>query len=244
MENKETKIGGISAKAIDEMPSVFLAIPNMGTIQTELVLRTISWIYGSKVILFPPQKYSPVSLARNLCVEEFLRQDYDYLFFVDADTVPPPDAIKKLLAAKKQIISGVTCNFKLCHDGLLRPAPMVMRYADKNNLEEGMKPVVQKSGIEEVDAFGMSCCMMHKSIFDGWESPWFTEKFVPEKGEKAVGEDILFCKNVAKRGIPLFADFSIHCAHHKMTKITFPNEMEIIREDSAGNEVRDVNISQ
>jgi len=206
MENKETKIGGISAKAIDEMPSVFLAIPNMGTIQTELVLRTISWIYGSKVILFPPQKYSPVSLARNLCVEEFLRQDYDYLFFVDADTVPPPDAI--------------------------------------NNLEEGMKPVVQKSGIEEVDAFGMSCCMMHKSIFDGWESPWFTEKFVPEKGEKAVGEDILFCKNVAKRGIPLFADFSIHCAHHKMTKITFPNEMEIIREDSAGNEVRDVNISQ
>ena len=167
MENKEFKIGTTSGKEIDAMPSVFVAVPNMGKIQTDLVLRLISWIYGAKIIFFPPQGYSPVSVARNLCVKEFLNQDYDYLFFVDSDTVPPIDAVKKLLAAKKKIISGVTCNLKLCEDGLLRPAPMVMRYEDPKNPDDGLLPISKRSGVEEVDGFGMSCCMIHKSVFDG-----------------------------------------------------------------------------
>ena len=78
MKNKEIKIGQTNGKEIDAMPSVFLAIPNMGTIQTDLVLRIISWIYGAKVIFFPPQQYSPVSVARNKCVEAFIEQGYDY----------------------------------------------------------------------------------------------------------------------------------------------------------------------
>jgi len=242
MANKEHKIGGVSGKEIDAMPSVFIAIPNMGTIQTDLVLRTIAWIYGAKVILFPPQGYSPVSVARNLCVKEFIKQGYDYLFFVDSDTVPPPDAIKKLLAAKKQIISGVTCNLKLCQDGMLRPAPMVMRYVNPEDPEEGLMPILKESGVEEVDGFGMSCCMIHKSVFEGWEEPWFTEQFVAELGKKAIGEDLLFCRKLKEKGIPLFADFGIHCDHHKMTKITFPNQIEVPRHDTMGNQVTDPTI--
>jgi len=241
-QNREIKIGGVSGKEIDAMPSVFIAVPNMGNIQTDLVLRIISWIYGAKCIFFPPQGYSPVSVARNLCVEEFLKQGYDYLFFVDADTVPPPDAIKKLLAADKQIISGVTCNLKLCEDGMLRPAPMVMNYVDPNDPDEGLMPVVKEKGIEEVDGFGMSCCMIHKSVFEGWEAPWFTEQFVAEKGKKAIGEDLLFCRKLKEKGIPLFAEFSVHCDHHKMTKISFPNQIEVKRHDTMGNEVRDPKI--
>lgn len=239
MANREIKIGGVSGKEIDAMPSVFIAVPNMGTIQTDLVLRIIAWVYGAKCIFFPPQGYSPVSVARNLCVQEFLKQGYDYLFFVDSDTVPPPDAIKKLLAADKQIISGVTCNLKLCEDGLLRPAPMVMRYVNKHNPEDGLMPIVKEEGVEEVDGFGMSCCMIHKSVFDGMEEPYFTERFVPEKGQKAMGEDLLFCRRLKEMGIPLYADFSVRCDHHKMTKISLPNQLEVIRHDTMGNEVRD-----
>jgi len=242
MKNKEIKIGQTNGKEIDAMPSVFLAIPNMGTIQTDLVLRIISWIYGAKVIFFPPQQYSPVSVARNKCVEAFIEQGYDYLFFIDADTVPPVDAIKKLLAAKKKIISGVTCNLKLCDDGLLRPAPMVMKYADPNNPDDGLLPIVRQSGIEEVDGFGMSCCMIHKSVFDGFKKPWFTEQFVAEKGKKAIGEDLLFCRKLKEKGFKLYADFSIHCDHHKMTKITYPNQIDVVRHDQLGNEVRDIDI--
>lgn len=242
MKNNEINIGQVSGKEIDAMPSVFLAIPNMGTIQTDLVLRIISWIYGAKVVFFPPQQYSPVSVARNKCVEAFIEQGYDYLLFIDADTVPPVDTIKKMLAAKKKIISGVTCNLKLCEDGLLRPAPMVMKYADPKNPEDGLMPIVKESGIEEVDGFGMSCCMIHKSVFYGWEKPWFTEQFIAEKGKKAIGEDLLFCRELKKKGFKLYADFSIHCDHHKMTKITYPNQIDVVRHDQLGNKVTDTNL--
>lgn len=242
MGNREIKIGGVSGKEIDAMPSVFIAVPNMGNIQTDLVLRIISWVYGTKAIFFPPQGYSPVSVARNLCVKEFLNQGFDYLFFVDSDTVPPPDAIKKLLAADKPIISGVTCNLKLCEDGLLRPAPMVMRYVNPEDPEEGLIPIAKREGIEEVDGFGMSCCLIHKSVFDGMEEPWFTERFVAEKGQKAMGEDLMFCRKLKDKGIKLWADFSVNCDHHKMTKITYPNQVEVVRHDTMGNEVRDPKI--
>lgn len=242
MSNREFKIGKVNGKEIDAMPSVFVAVPNMGKIQTDLVLRIISWVYGAKIIFFPPQGYSPVSVARNKCVEEFLNQDYDYIFFVDADTVPPIDAIKRMLAAKKQIISGVTCNLKLCNDGILRPAPMVMKYVDPKKPEEGLKPILKREGVEEVDGFGMSCCLIHKSVFKNWEAPWFTEQFVAEKGKPAMGEDLIFCKKLREKGIKLYADFSINCDHHKMTKISYPNQVEVIRHDTMGNEIRDPKI--
>lgn len=239
MPNKELKPKTIDGKTLDKMPSVMVAIPNMGDIRTDLMLRVISWSRGHKMILFPPQNYSPVSVARNLCVAAFLRGGYDYLFFVDADTVPPIDAIDKLLATGKKIISGVTCNLKLCEDGLLRPAPMVMNYVNKNNREDGLMPILKPSGVEQVDAFGMSCCLIHKSIFDGMKEPWFEEQFVPKDGKKPIGEDIMFCNKLSDMGEKLYADFSIHCDHWKMTKITFPNQIEVVRHDVTGGAVMD-----
>lgn len=239
MSSNEIKIGQTDGKTIDKMPSVFVAVPNMGTIQTDLMLRIISWIYGAKVIFFPPQNFSPVSVARNVCVREFLKQGYDYLFFVDADTVPPVDAITKLLAADKKIISGVTCNLKLCNDGVLRPAPMVFKQMKNDSWEDGMTAVLQEKGIEEVDAFGMSCCMIHKSAFDGMKEPWFTEQFVVPEGKKAIGEDFIFCKKLKDAGHKLYADMSIHCDHHKKVKVSFPNQFEVIRHDVEGNKVLD-----
>ena len=250
MKNNEIKIDKIDGKTMSKMPSIFVAVPNMGTIQTDLVLRIISWVYGAKIIFFPPQNFSPVSVARNVCVREFLKQGYDYLFFVDADTVPPADAIIKLLNAleesktNKKIISGVTCNLKLCNDGVLRPAPMVFRRTEGDSWEKGMSAVLQETGIEEVDAFGMSCCLMHKSVFNGMKEPWFTEKFVVPEGEKAMGEDFIFCKKLKDAGHKLYADMSIHCDHHKQVKVSFPNQFEVIRHDVMGNKILDTKDQQ
>jgi glycosyltransferase involved in cell wall biosynthesis len=230
------KIGPTDPREIDKMPSIFIAIPNMGHIQTDLMLRTIQWIYSAKVILFPPQNFSPISVARNKCVEEFLAQDFDYLFFIDSDTVPPPDALKKMLEAAKPFVTGVTCNLKKCEDGMLRPAPMVFRYNNGTDYEDGYKPVLKREGLEEIDACGMSCALIHKSVFKDMEAPYFNERFVAEKGEKPKGEDFLFCEKMRELNIPMWCDFSIHCAHHKTVKIEYPNQVEVNPTDSLTNE--------
>jgi len=224
----EIKMTNISTKDIDAMPSVFIAIPNMGTVQTDLMLRVIQWVYGAKIILFPPQKFSPISVARNKCVEEFLKKGYDYIFFVDSDTVPPPNAVRQLLSHRKKIISGVTCNLKLCNDGLLRPAPMVFRYVNKRKRDFGFLPILRYDGVEEIDACGMSCCLIHKSVFTGMKNPWFEERPYKKYGKEPLGEDFDFCEKVKKKGIKIHADFGIKCSHHKEVKIDYPNQIDVI----------------
>lgn len=232
----EIKVGAVDPKQLDKMPSIFLAIPNMGTVQTDLMLRVVQWVYGAKLILFPPQKFSPISVARNKCVEEFLARDYDYIFFVDSDTVPPPDAIVRLLSHRKKMISGVTCNLKLCSDGILRPAPMVFKYADKK--KDSFLPILKQSGVEEIVACGMSCCLIHKSVFTGMKSPWFEERPYEKYGKKPLGEDFDFCEKVIKKGIKIHADFGVLCSHHKNVKIDYPNQFDVIpAQDSTGAKI-------
>ena len=223
------KLSNPSPKEMDKMPSVFLAIPNMGKIQTDLMLRVIQWVYGAKIILFPPQQISPVSAARNLCVEEFLKQGYDYLFFVDDDTVPPRDALLKMLALKKKFVTGVTCNLKECSDGMLRPAPMVFKYDNKQKKSDGYKSITKSSGIGRIDGAGLSCALIHKSVFKNMKQPYFTERFVAAKGKKTLGEDFMFCQKLDKMKIEMWCDYSIHCSHHKQVKIDFPNQYEVKR---------------
>jgi len=238
----ELKVKNVDPKDIDKMPSIFLAIPNMGTVVTDLMLRTIQWVYGNKLILFPPQNFSPVSVARNKCVEEFLAKDYDYIFFVDSDTVPPPDAITRLLSHRKKMISGVTCNLKLCSDGILRPAPMVFKYANKKKPEEGYLPILKHTGVEEIVAAGMSCCLIHKSVFKGMKSPWFEERPYAKYGKRPAGEDFDFCQKVIKRKIKIHADFSVKCSHHKRVKVDFPNQFEVTKAYSnTGEEIKNKN---
>jgi hypothetical protein len=236
----EFKIANLDGKTIDKMPSVFLAIPNGGKIATDLMLRTIKWVCENKIIVFPPQNFNPVSLARNKCVEAFLQNDYDYLFFVDDDTVPPPDALEKMLKANKPFITGVTCNLKKCQDGMLRPAPMVFEYFNKKDHTEGYIPILKPEGISEIDACGMSCALIHKSVFKDMEPPYFIERFIPtKKGELPMGEDFLFCQKLREKNIPMWCDFSVQCAHHKVVKIEYPNQVEVRPADSFTNKTVD-----
>lgn len=234
----EIKVGQTSQKEIDKMPSIFLAIPNMGTIQTDLMLRIVQWVYGTKMILFPPQNFSPISVARNKCVEEFLKKGYDYIFFVDSDTVPPVDAITRLLSHRKKVISGVTCNLKLCNDGMLRPAPMVFKYSNPRKPEEGFSPILKASGVEEIVACGMSCCLIHKDVFKGMKDPWFEERPYKKYGKRPLGEDFDFCEKVIKKGIKIHADFGVKCSHHKRVKIDYPNQFDVVPAyDNSGDRV-------
>jgi hypothetical protein len=237
----EMKLKNISAKEIDKMPSVFIAIPNMGKIQTDLMLRVIQWIFGSKSILFPPQNFSPISVARNKCVEEFLKQGYDYIFFVDSDTVPPPDALAKLLSHRKKLISGVTCNLKLCSDGILRPAPMVFKYANPKKKDEGFLPILKHDGVDEIVACGMSCCLIHKDVFKGMKDPWFEERPYEKYGKKPLGEDFDFCEKVIKKGIKMYADFSVKCSHHKVVKIDYPNQVDVVPAYDVSGDIAKIN---
>lgn len=72
--------------------------------------------------------FANLALLRNLLIDEALRSGADYLFSVDSDVLPPPNALRRLLAAERPLVGARVpndlhlpgehwrCNF-LCRDG-------------------------------------------------------------------------------------------------------------------------------
>ena len=191
-------------------PTVLIAIPHGGWIRAELLDLVPYWERNFDAKHITPEGYKPGSYARNFCVDEFLKTGFDYLWFIDHDTRPPPHALEAFLNAEKQAISGIVRTWKLDVDGLMKPVPMVAR---KENGEYW--PVLDGSGIEQIDVCGAACLFLHKSVFEKVPRLWFEERNYGGEGN----HDFKFCEKLAVAGIPLFAQFSVICAHKKESDV-------------------------
>jgi len=193
-------------------PKIMLAIPNMAFVATELMMTILRWVTSGQyqLTVYPPMFFSPVSYARNHCAEEFLKSDFDYLLFIDDDTVPPLDAIDRLLQPQVKAIIGVTRTMKT-DDGTMRPVPVVMK-----RVPEGLTHY-QGKGIEQVDAGGLSCALLHKDVFKNLTPPFFDTGH--SDADDLIGEDFRFFTKMTAHGIPLFANFDVNCKHWKKVPI-------------------------
>lgn len=93
---------------------------------------------------------------RNKLVE---RADGEWIFFIDYDTVPPEDALPRLLSLKRPFCGGVYYHRNEPHMPLLY----------WRNPESGLYGVIadyEKGALIEVDATGMGCTLIHRQVFE------------------------------------------------------------------------------
>lgn len=83
----------------------------------------------------------------------------EWIFFIDYDTVPPLDALPRLLALDRPFCGGVYYHRNDPHMPLLY----------WRNPETGLYGVIadyEKGALVEVDATGMGCTLIHRQVFD------------------------------------------------------------------------------
>ena len=186
---------------------VFLALPNLGWIKYELHRLVWYWYANHGMEIFGPNNERPVAYAKNLCIEEFLKGSCEYIWFVDADTVPPANALDLLLGAKVDVVSGIVRQHKLDNDGVVKAPPMICRMES-----DGLHSVRGGRGVEEIDACGAGCLMIHRSVFDRVPGPpWFVQD---SWGEKR-GSDFNFCERLRDAGVQMYCHFGVYCTHYK-----------------------------
>ncbi len=188
------------------MKKVLCCIPNRGNIRIELAQRLYQWKaqYGNFFDVYPVIGKSIVE-ARNECVKTFLDTDASYLFFVDSDVVPPSNAIKLLLSHgfDKKIIGGLCPIIKQDSDGqqkkvylaLKKVAPREYKIIDK-----------ELKGLVEVDATGTACVMIHRSVFQKIELPWFAN----------LAEDFYFYEKAKEAGFLVYVDCKCKAIHYQV----------------------------
>lgn len=166
-------------------------------------------VYGAPMTVQPGQ---PRDFNRNRCVALFLEDNRDWLFFVDDDTTIPDDAIAKLLAVGKPIVSGVqplwltgqlVANVKL-EDGPDGPFP----WPDWVTWNRPAEPF-------RIGYCGFGCILIHRSVLVDIGYPWFVESYGDVWGKDNKTEDIDFCQKATKAGYEIWCEPTVECGHFK-----------------------------
>jgi glycosyltransferase involved in cell wall biosynthesis len=141
--------------------------------------------------------------ARNRIVQNALGKDADYLFFVDADMIFPPDTLLRLLSHDLDIVNSLAFRRIKPH------YPCIFKWNEK----EGSYETVQYAGgLVEVDATGMPAILIKTEVFkkmkDTWPGrPWYYYR------DNLFSSDITFCENARKLGYKIMIDTDLKIGH-------------------------------
>jgi len=200
------------------MKKILIAIPTNKYIEPE----TFKSIYD----LIVPQGYKTffqffygyqVDQIRNLIAD--WGRHYDYLFSVDSDIVLPDDALVKLLAANKDIVSGLYIQRKPGEHILeIYEHPVYMdRGVIKTDPSYRNMTTVPAQGLVEIAACGFGCVLVDSKVLNAMTYPHFLYQSALNHANTQ-SEDIYFCAKAKAHGFSIWADTTLVCEHIGQTK--------------------------
>lgn len=206
------------------------------------LIQALNHDRGRNIIDLAPQ-YSGANIcrARNKMVSDFLGNDRaEWLWILDSDATFRPDMLDWLLAdadpherpiigALAHQVRGKTDeNYKPIiddHGSQVReilPTMYRLEFDDQGGWVGYREATSYTVGLNEVDATGTHCLLVHRNVFEKIESPhpyrWFREDEIAP--EVISGEDIWFCIEARKCGFPIFVDTRLEAGHVKPMLLT------------------------
>lgn len=181
------------------------------------------------------QKYtSNVYYVRNMClggdVMRGIHQkpfdgklDYDYIMWIDSDTVFTTEQFLTLLKHDKPIVSGLYLmdgghNYATVKDWDLNyfRKHSSFQFLSPKSIDEWKDKNPGKLMEVEYTGFGFILCK--KGVFESLKYPWFSPIFERKISKDVVdfcSEDVSFCKKVLKKGYKIYIDPTIVVGHEK-----------------------------
>lgn len=221
-------------------PSIAVCIPSGDEMKADtaidLSMATVFTASKGINVTFLNTKDSIISRSRNDLVELALKNEVDYLFWLDSDMRIPPDVILRLLRHQKAIVGCFYSQRIPPHDavGTLLNKPDAV------------------SGLHEALKLGSGCLLIKASVYREMPYPWYHEIFrwdgnaiqsfqnmlaatsmvrpAPEVLDRMIkdpgvrewleanhaamkvgmiGEDYAFCKKVRERGCKILVDLDL-----------------------------------
>jgi len=191
--------------------TLFAAIPSVGKTHTkhlpkvEAAMRKSLEGYDYEFYIAPPGDGGLPEMVEsfNKAADKALEKSYDYIWFVEADVLVPPNAFKQLLLDDADVAAGVVPYHKVA------PVYENLMVAGRF-LSEGSLRTVNLHKVDVVDKVlkgdvfaGVNCLLIKKKVFeDGL-------RFVHNLA--TAGFDMLFWKAVRLRGFKLVVDGRVIC---------------------------------
>lgn len=140
-----------------------------------------------------------ISENRNYIAIQAIKNNSDYLFFVDDDMVFPSDTLERLLARQKDII-GVASRSRCL------PLKSTVQLLDGTILSEFPKE------LKEVKQVGTGIMLVKMEVFEKIDKPYFNTK-THINGFTLQGEDAWFCEKAKEKGFKIWCDGTLSVKH-------------------------------
>ena len=162
--------------------------------------------------------------ARNNIVQKALDGGWTHVMMVDSDVTPPRDALSNLLSHGVECVSGFYLHRG--HDNMpsdrtcackLRDAKgkAYFNYPLESEYTVGELAEMRGRGehLVEIHGGGMGCVLIVTDVFRAVKYPWFDWVNYKDTGRSMLSEDLYFCEELRKKGIPRHVDTRVACGH-------------------------------
>jgi len=209
-------------------PSVFIAMPCYDSVKINTMLSVINLVQqlarsGIEVGI-NTMKSPLIHQARNYLTSVFLTTEYQYMLFIDSDVEFEPEAVLKMLVAKKRIICTP---YRVKAEELARPIYTV-EFKDPKNI------TILPGGLVEIEAGPTGLMLIDRVVFEriitNHPELKIKNKAAPDAGEShefyynffdfgfkdnyAMGEDISFCRLARGNDFTIYANTESLTKHH------------------------------
>ena len=142
--------------------------------------------------------------GRKYLREHALKNDYDFLLFVDSDVMLPNRAVEVLLATKGDVVSGVYLNvFDLGTNKVI--APVVFKDLGDGNCQLYTYQGVAGGLVMDIGAAGLGCTLISRKVLAAVD--------FRALNSQTGGEDMAFYVDARSKGFKTVANTFVKCVH-------------------------------
>ena len=209
-------------------PSVFIAMPCYDSVKINTMLSVIKLIQqlgksGIEVGIHT-MKSPLIHQARNYLTSVFLTTEYQYLLFIDSDVEFEPEAVVRMMVAKKNIV---------CTPYRVK-SPDITKHVYTVEFKDPKNILVLAEGLVEIEAGPTGLMLIDRKVFEkiieNRTDLKIINKATPNAGKShefyynffdfgfkkgyAMGEDVSFCKLARDNDFKIYANIESSTTHH------------------------------
>ena len=209
-------------------PSLYIAMPcyDMVKINTMIsMVKLVAQLTKAQIKMEVNTMKSPyIAYARNILTARFIQSDYDYLLFIDSDVEFEPEAVVRMMVAKKNIV----CTPYRVKSQDTTQHTYTVEFKDPKNI------LILAGGLVEIEAGPTGLMLIDRKVFEkiikNHPDLKIRNKVMPNPGIShkfyynffnfgfidgyAMGEDVSFCKLARGDGFKIYANIESPTGHH------------------------------
>ena len=201
---------------------ILIAVPTYENIYPDTYKSIYDLDKGGNETMFEFIRGYDCAAARNRIILRAKDMGADYVLMVDNDVVLPKDALANLLEEGKEVCLGYYAHRD--SDNVYRGRTCVCKLADERGKKYFNYPLESEYTAKELSDLreqgkhklqihggGMGCALIKMSVIKKLKYPYYNWVLYNDKG--MLSEDLYFCEELRKKGVPIYTDTRVGCGH-------------------------------